>query len=385
MKIVFVVAFGFPFGSASSVRAQNLCKLMQKAGHSVHVIADYSDGTEKKEGLFCTYQTLFMKQLSFLKRRQAAKASVKALKEYCMENKVDAVLMNAKNDRFFQIAKFCKKNGYPLLIENCEWYDSSSYKLGKCDIRFLKNEMMLRHGFQKADGFISISRLLHDHNCSFGKISVRIPAILDVQTAPYALDIHNEKIRIVYTGNPGKGKEHLLPMIQALAENEDLRERIEFHIYGATAKEVYSNIGKGKHFLQTYDLPVLIHGKIPQQEIQTILTQADYLLFLRPDRKSSHAGFPTKLSESLASGTPVITNNTGDIGLYLKNKQNGFLLTSGKQEELVSVLENIISLTPTQSIDMRKCARKTAEQNFDFRVYTDTIQSLLEQIRNIRN
>ena len=42
MNIVFAVCFPFPYGSASSMRARNIYKLLELAGHNVHVIADYN-------------------------------------------------------------------------------------------------------------------------------------------------------------------------------------------------------------------------------------------------------------------------------------------------------------------------------------------------------
>lgn len=81
--------------------------------------------------------------------------------------------------------------------------------------------------------------------------------------------------------------------------------------------------------------------------------EADFSIFVRPDRRSSHAGFPTKLAESLAAGTPVITNNTGDIGLYLKDGENGFLLKDGTQKSVKDVLDKLIQI----EILLSKCVQ----------------------------
>jgi glycosyltransferase involved in cell wall biosynthesis len=132
--------------------------------------------------------------------------------------------------------------------------------------------------------------------------------------------------------------------------------------------------------LDSMDGIVYIMGKIPQQEVHQAYMDADYSIFIREDKRSSHAGFPTKLAESMAAGTPVITNDTGDIGLYLKNGENGYLLQDTSPESIKKVLEKILQLTSEETIEMRSKARKTAEESFDFRVYKQLMKDFLEDV-----
>ncbi len=375
MNILFLVCTYFPFGIATSMRARNLCALLKLAGHNVHVISDYKS---KFSGEFdvCTYQNVFEKEVSPYKMKELAAGIIKALDEYCKNNKVDAVLTNSRFDRYQEVSLYCKKNSIKLFYENCEWYDVSNFKLGYFDPRYVKNQKMITQGFRDADGFISISRLLDEHNKAFGKPSVRIPTILDVQNAPLKLDSKNDKIVIVYTGSPGVSKEFLYPVVRALSQNRFLRERIEFHIYGPNEKQVLKNAHMNKKLLDTTKNCVFVHGKVPQETINDVLLNADYQLFLRPDRRSSNAGFPTKLGESMAVGTPVISNDTGDIGLYLKDGYNGFLIQGISVYEINSVLEKICELDCGQMSALRNNARKTALESFDYRGYLPQINQL---------
>lgn len=376
MNIVFIVVCQFPHGRASSMRARNIYKLLEEAGHSVHVISDAASDKEIENGNEFSCEAVYKECKSFKERQLVAKKSVEALIRYCKQNKVDAVLTNARYDRFNKLASFCRKKKIRLFVENCEWYDKSSFKLGRLDIRFWRNEKMLRADFKKAEGFISISRFLDEHNKKFAR-SVRIPTILDVKNTAFSLETKNEKIKIVYTGMPGKNKEFLAPLCKALAENKSLREKIEFHIYGPSYGAVVKNIGDEK-ILKDAGKSVTVHGRVPQEEIEGILTCADYLIFLRPKRRSSNAGFPTKLGESFAVGTPVIANDTGDLGLYIKNGENGFLMKGTEEEEIQKVLEKICLLEKTEYENIRQNARKTAEECFDFRGYKEEIKELLK-------
>ncbi len=359
------------------MRARNIYKLLEMAGHSVHVISDYDTASETEDCKEYSYEAVSDRTISFSKRQSASKKSMEALRKYCSNNNVDCVLMNARYERVAKVADFCKKEKIKLIVENCEWYDNSNFKLRWIDPRFYRNEKMMRCDLKKADGFISISRYLHNHNQKSGKKSVRIPTILDVENTPYSINTDNKKIHIVYTGSPGRSKEFLLPVIKALADNPQFKEKIEFHIYGPSYNDVLINIGNNTEIIKEAGGSVVIHGRIPQDEVQKVLTNADYLIFLRPDRRSSNAGFPTKLGESFAVGTPVIANDTGDLGLYIKSGENGHLLNSCDNKELKRLFEELINLDSEKYRAIRKCARKTAEECFDYRKYIYTINKLL--------
>lgn len=374
MNILFVVVVPFPFGDASSIRAYNLCKLMNMSGINVHVISDYPTKVPLKNKLkFCTYEDCQSQK----EEKSIVKKSLERVNNYINTHKVDAVLTNARYDRFNKLVDICKKNNLKIYVESCEWYDSTSFKLGKLDPRFWANEKMIRVGFKKANGFISISQFLDQHNKSFGVNSVRIPTILDVKNTDWKKENKNMKIQLVYAGSLGKSKELLGPIIRVLATHKDIRDKIIFHIYGPSKEIVSKNI-KNKDILKKVEECVKIHGRVPQTQIPEIMKNADFVFFMRPYRKSSQAGFPTKLGESMAVGTPIITNNTGDISMYLNTGENGFIIPSLVENDLYQTLKKICSLSNCEMVAIRKNARKTAEKYFDYRVYQEKIKLLFE-------
>lgn len=374
MNIVFLVTGHFPYGEAGSVRAMNLCKLLNDAGHIVHVIADYRS-SEDQLG-YCTYEGVGRESQKLIDRKIIADNSIKSLKHYCGTHNVDAVIMNARFDRYFKVCGFCNRNKIKLIVENCEWYHWNSFKLGPIDPRYWKNQRMIKHGFKKADGFISISRLLDSHNASFGVPSVRIPTIMDLDVRAFGTHkITPEKIHISYAGSPGRSKEFLRPILEALKGNEELKKKIVFNIYGPNKKQVEINL-KDSSLLDGLEECVFIHGRVPQNQMEEIFRESDFLIFIRPDRRSSNAGFPTKLGESMSVGTPVITNDTGDISLYLKSGYNGFLVEGINRKSVESALLSIINMTDTKYQQMRANARDTAEKNFDYRKYVGDINNV---------
>tara|TARA_B110000196_G_scaffold319212_1_gene336573 strand:- start:11483 stop:12691 length:1209 start_codon:yes stop_codon:yes gene_type:complete len=104
--------------------------------------------------------------------------------------------------------------------------------------------------------------------------------------------------KIVYTGSVNKkyGIPEILKAIESIA-----RIDFEFHIYGSGDYQL-----EVERFCEK-DSRVFFHGFVIQDEIANILSEADFLINIR----SSSDGFvkysfPSKITEYMASGTPVI-------------------------------------------------------------------------------
>lgn len=375
MNIVFITVVSFPYGGASSSRTRNLVKLLTSCGNTVHVISDFASN-EQIDVENCTYEAVPQGITNLSK----AELSLKALKEYCKQCPVDVVGMNAKCDRFWLISQYCSENGIKLIIENCEWYDSSNFKHGEKDPEYVQNQKMIEEGFKQADGFISISRLLDEHNSHFGRYSVRIPTILDSEEVEYSTITQNERIKLIYTGRAGKSKEFLKPIIDALVRDKLLKEKMQFDIYGLNLFQLLRNINYDILLFFRARKLIHIHGNVEQVRMPEIIRKSDFQIFVRPNRRSSNAGFPTKLGESMMVGTPVIANDTGDICLYLRDGENGFVINGTGRKDVQTTLRRVIDLKSTERQNMRKKARLCAEQNFDYRKYQKHILDLLQNL-----
>lgn len=383
MRLLFIVDAFFPYGVAISSRVRSFCSLFVSMGFNVHVIAlnTYEQGImpgQIKEFENYTYEIVSKKNRGTFSTFCGDVSLIRAVRHDLEIHSTNFILSTACFPYFSTLIKTAKKYNIPYYVEQCEWHDVSSYKFGRFDLRYIRANQLRNGGYKKANGIISISRLLDEHYKSIGVPSIRIPTILNVRGKSLPNRRENgERISLVYTGNPGLSKEFLCPVIECLARNDRLKKRIVFHIFGPKEKSVLDNIGGNESLLKAAGDSVIIHGKVPQDEIPGILLNADYQLFLRPNRKSSNAGFPTKLGESMAVGTPVIANDTGDISLYLKDGINGFLLDRNTVDEVEMVFERLLSIDKNEYLKMRKCARETAENAFDYRSYMEEVKDFL--------
>lgn len=378
MNIVFISTVSFPFGGASSSRTLNLVRLFIAAGNTVHVISK----TKSSEDIVlenCTYESIQQNESA---SNSTVDLFLKTLENYTQNNVVNIVCANANSNIFTALCEFCKSNGIKFIVENCEWYDASNYRLKQYDKEYIANQKMIIDDFKLADGFISISRLLDNHNSSFGKPSIRIPTILDVINTKISEHNYSEKIKLVYTGRPGKSKELLSPILKVLMKNKLVKSHVEFDIYGVNFVQLLRNINYNIFLYMMVCKNIKIYGIVNQKKMNDIIKNSDYQIFIRPYRQSSNAGFPTKLGESMMVGTPVITNLTGDIGLYLVDGLNGIVINGNSVNDVEIGLLRILEMNQKDLDLMRQNARECAEKNFDYRAYVSDIKSFFDRVIN---
>lgn len=386
MQLVYISNSVFPTGAAYATRMSSFSKLFAELGWKTHIIVDHTNDKALLKDKCVSYGNVTFQALhtdfSLRTRLISPRLCLKALESFMAHNEVSLVVMNGCADRFELVARFLKKRGVPLVLDVVEWYHYSNFSGGWMNPFYLQHIVSMTKRFTKADGIIAISRLIEQHFSKYVTNVVRIPSIFDVINTPYNETTANQRIRLMYAGNPGRSKEPLSNVLLALyALEKEERNRFLLSIFGVSKDQIEENLGEVKHLLAELSDCVTIEGKVPHNTVLEEYRRSDFSVFLRPQRRSSHAGFPTKLAESMMSGTPVITNDTGDIGLYLNDNENGFLLKDNGPESLKETLKTIIDMDPEHyRLYMRQMARKTAENCFDYRIYIAQIEKLFQSV-----
>lgn len=380
-SVIFITNSFFPYGQAYSQRALNLSRIFRECGYDVKIIADCT----KEKNNFGTFDGF-----SYLVAGDNSKGgryfynkknSIKLLKKSFESDDVKAVLISGgAYNRFNEVKSLCTKKRIPLILEVCEWYDVSSFKLKKADLRYKQFTRCIEKDFFNADAFIVISRLLQEHFETSGKPVIRIPTVIDCDEFAYSEKTNNSKISLIHAGTSvGKQHKEMFREIMLAISEYGEKSPFDYTIFGSDKNVVLENIGNDTALFDKVSNCVTIAGKIPQKEMLKKYCEADFSIFVRPDRRSSHAGFPTKLAESLAAGTPVIANDTGDIGLYLKHGVNGFLLKDGTQQSVKEVMDTLVQSREFFG-QMRLNARRTAQNEFGYMTYKDSVNSLMNTL-----
>lgn len=389
MNAVLIISATFPYGEAFSSRARYLSLLLNSIGYNVHVIAPIDNKqkeTTMNNGRITIQRVRDPKNVFSLSGFGTYKPYMSALLKYSKSNNIDIIISSSMVFVADYIMDYAKKNDIPYIIEQCEWYDSSTFKGGRINPYYMEHIRRIEKKNKDLDGVIAISRLFFEHYSKQGLNCVRIPTILDKQEIVPRIDIvTKDYLKLVFAGSLGKGKEMLKPIFEALFRANSESKRIVLDIYGPTESQVLENIGGDTELLMRVKDYVIIHGRVPQADIENLVRNADFSIFIRPNRRSSNAGFPTKFAESMMVGTPVITNNTGDVSLYLENGSNGYLVGDNVTESLYHIFVQIINSSSEEYINLRKAARITAEKYFDYRSYSNQIASYISQCENNRH
>lgn len=375
-KLLVITDLSFPYGSAMSSRIKSFCLLFNEIGYDVHVIAAK---TEDKDIEFnkvykqdsYTYQIVNSNRSEQVQSFIGNENLVNVVDSYLNNNHVDLVFFNSLGALFNKILKVCKKHNVKTLLEQCEWYDPSGFRFNTLDLRYIRFNDNIKNNFKNTDGIICISTLLSDYYSKLNKNTIRIPSIFDVEDIKYNDNLKNEKVNLIYAGSVGKSKELLKPIIDAIS-NDKYKNSVILNIYGVNENEVKANINSSL-------LPsnVNVFGRVSNEKLENALMNSDYEVFIKPERRSSNAQFPTKLAESMSYGTPVICNNTGDIGLYLKDNYNGFICDSNNFD---STLDRIINLDNESYNKLRVNARNTALENFNYQNYKQEVENLINSL-----
>ena len=389
MRILLYCDFALPDSCADAARVMNFAKIFRESGHDVSLLGVQYNAKGATSGSafgipFEMIKAGPWKGFKAYKRiRGVENAIANYLKSHTGDHPFDIVLLSGV---YFDFTKhflaYSKRYGTKLVVNALEWYDKSNVQFvgirGK--VNYVKNRIALRKIFVKMKNILAISSLLDDYYRSRGCHTVTVPTIIDMNEYEGVIGasrISDGKLRIAYAGNPGR-KDYISNAIKAyefLSEEE--REQLELHFFGPRNEQLY-RLGISADFLKKYRNNIFCHGRIPYEEVKGKIAAADFTVLLRPDKRYANAGFPTKVGESMACGTPVIANITSDLGKYILDGKTGIVCRDETAEACAEAFRRVLALTEEERFNMRKNALDMAKESFDYRVYTDALEKFLE-------
>ena len=383
--VVYVGPFAFPDGGAAARRILGNALSLVEAGYQVLILSGqqaaddairpFSEGVfvastseRDAEGLpellrLARYVTMGSKSRRWLDRLNARPAAV--------------ILYSGYTPYLLQLKGWCRRARTPLIFDAVEWYTAAS------PLRFLtspylwQTELAMRVLTRRLDGVIAISRYLEDWYAKAGLPVARVAPTLDVAGMAPGPGGDAGRLSLVYAGTPGKAKDQLNEIVAAVRAVDPEGRRLVLDVFGPTIPEILrlpSMRGEASP-------AIIAHGPVSHADAMAAVGRADFsILARRPDRVST-AGFPTKVVESLAVGTPVIANLTGDLGEHLVDGENSLICAGYRAEAVAGALERALALTADERARMRIGSRRTAEANFDYRVHAPALLRVVEAAR----
>lgn len=381
-RVLYIGSGGFPYENARSMRMRSFCSLFSDLGYSVDVLSDWYSTSD--EGGNFPWSCLVnrskeeYRSIDFISRlRRYSRDLTQALER----STYDFAFVTEMPERVTAVQRLCRKVSLPIIGESCEWYDSSTWKYGALDPHNIAFQLAHSSAYKKWDSVICISSYLDRYYKGLGISSTVVPTILDtVNVRPrIESDAAERNINILFAGTFGGTKDGVTPIVSAsLRMCASSARKIVVNLLGPSEGDAKKALGVGVYNRALEAGVLRILPRVPQEVMFDYWRWADYGTFIRPNRRSSEAGFPTKLGEGMSAGTPFITNRTGDIPKYVSSGRNGFLLKNNSEESCINLLEQLLTMGNDDHSILRKAARIDAECYFDYRRYSTCVNQLIK-------
>lgn len=122
---------------------------------------------------------------------------------------------------------------------------------------------------------------------------------------------------------------------------------------------------------------VIVTGPISYELLKNFIAACDVMVLPLRDSLANRGRFPSKVSDYLASGRPVVATRVGDVSNLIQEGACGAIARDTPEELAAQVL------TLLKGDDLHRLglnARRTAERALDWRVLTDDLERFYSQV-----
>ena len=390
MKNLIILSYGaaLPDQNASALRIASVAKALAKSGYTCYVIgqAPFAEGQMRMINsnfyLFSIYNylaknTYLNKIRTFLFPTKKIFSAINTVIHSagtvsdflvyqqlppCTTKKLIKYVRNKKSGLYFDIVEF-------QTISQQSFFTFFQF--------FIPNYLTVKK-WAKQGKIISISTYLNNYFLGRKIQSVFVPFFFDVAAMPFykKSQLFNGlgKIELIYAGCPSRGRDTIVNAIKGiLLLPTEFQRRISLTIAGASQK-TFLDLGLSKKDMEASQMFANFIGKVAHERIVSLYETACFSIYLKPAKKRfSKAGFPTKVSESLAFGTPVIANISGDVGAFLVDGDNSIIISDDSPQSFCEGVLRIFKLQDFEMEAMSKQARTTAEEELSLKKYSSVI------------
>lgn len=378
-KAVIITTGHFPEGDAGAVRLRYMARAMTGGGYQVEVLCR---SKLKDKGCVDGIAYTSLRRIDGHKLVRAADYYLfpGRVKKYLQRNKdLSCVYVYNAHISVFQLCKrFCQKHNIRLIHDCVEWYSPEEFKKGEKSPAYKAKTKINTQIIDKTFSVIAISRYLEQYFSGKDIRTLRVPILCDsaLRTEPKQC---GEKLTLFYAGAPAK-KDLVGNVLEAaLLLPPEEQKKLRIVLVGATRDYLISKSGIPAHVIDGCADFLELCGRVPRSEVLERMEQADFTVLPRDaSLRYAQAGFPSKVTESLANATPILCNFSSDLELYLTDGENALIARDHTPEALAQTLRRAIQLTPEEKQTMSQKALKSAKTHFDYRNYTAPLRAFME-------
>lgn len=393
--IIYVGNFDFPFGNASGKRVYGNGKALESAGYKT-VFVGMSRNLDSNGNLEDTKQVYDGFEYYNFPYPRGSKDWV----NYRSIQKQFIEWMEKRKDTTFAIicygsprlsmfisgvSRWGKKNGIKVISDCVDWLEAKTGNLVFDIAKTVDTYYQKAIANKQVDGVICISSYLQKYYAKAGKKTVIVPPLSTYVSDETAINA-NEIPQFVYAGNSFRNKveikdlstlkdrvDKMIDILKALKENGI---RFKFYYFGLDKENYLMAFPMQKDTIEYLGDYIEFCGFQDNAVVTERIKNADFTFLVRDVKKSTMAGFPTKVSESISYGTPVITTRTSDIELYLEDEKNVVFVDQDDLVKSAEIIGNIISSNRYVALK-ENCSKNTI---FYYETFAKGIQEFLEKL-----
>ena len=307
----------------------------------------------------------------------------------CLRSEKDLVMVIAYNMPALVLTgvlAWARRRHLPVIAHCTEWYARVPWRSGflHAAARNVDTALRMRLLHRLVDALLVSSHYLREF---YGSKKTLVYPTLSSNLASGETGPRSAIPRLIYAGQPFAAKsrnirarqmkDRLDLILELLRDAYEGGARFQFDVYGLTREAYIAAVPKGVRVLDKLADSVVFHGKVKSEFAAAAIRDADYSILIRDRNRVTLAGFPTKFSESVLQGTPVLANAVGEIERYLRGGVNGFVLSRTSAD--VHVLSDALALGPEDRAAFKELCAKNS-RNLSAEAWVQTLGNFIGSV-----
>ena len=289
------------------------------------------------------------------------------------------------------VKKFCHRRNAIYIADATEWSGSSGGGAFFNVVKWLDTSLRMRFIHPQTNGIITTSQFLSNFYKVRNCITVELPTLYDIDNLNSQPPLFNKKddtIKLLYAGsafnpirinkNRTNIKDRLDKVIFLLAKVYPKKANFVLNIYGLPLENYLSVFPEHIKIINGLSNKIFFHGRKPHQDIIKNIQKSDFTIFLREIDRVIEAGFPSKFSESISCGIPVITNKISNIQDYIVEGKNCYIIDLDDHENQIEKMLKILCLNKNEILKMKQYCMQN--RMFDYKEYVGPVKNFLDSI-----